>query len=74
MPYETEGAEKVSDILYKDVPYMYQVADAESCEKALNIIADSMISVGMTKYPRNASLIKGAGDEDTAFGYKIKFN
>ena len=74
LPYETEGAEKVSDILYKDVPYMYQVADAESCEKALNIIADSMISVGMTKYPRNASLIKGAGDEDTAFGYKIKFN
>ena len=53
---------------------MYQVTDAESCEKALKVIADSMISIGMTKYPRNASLMKGAGDEDTAFGYKIKFN
>ena len=41
---------------------------------ALKVIADSMISIGMTKYPRNASLIKGAGDEDTAFGYKLKFN
>lgn len=74
LPYESEGAEKVSEVLYKDVPYMYQITDAETCANALKIIQESMLSIGMTKYPRNASLMKGAGDEDTAFGYKIKFN
>ena len=53
---------------------MYQITDAETCANALKIIQESMLSIGMTKYPRNASLMKGAGDEDTAFGYKIKFN
>ena len=74
LPYETEGAEMAEGPLYKDVPYLYTVTDVESCKKALKVIGESMISIGMTKYPRNASKLKGAGDEETAFGYKIRFN
>lgn len=75
LPYDNGEAEDVSaDALYKDVPAHYEVTDKDTLIKALKVISESMTSIGMKKYPRNASLMKQSGESVNAFGYKIRFN
>lgn len=75
LPLGNENSESVAgDILYKDVPNKFVIKTPEDVAMALEAIAESMTSLGMKKYPRNASQLKTSADTDTAFGYKIRFN
>ena len=75
LPYNDGTAEDVSDKpLYKDVGAKYVIKDEESLKHALVVIRTSMEQNGLVKYPRNASLMKSSDFEQTAFGYKLKFN
>lgn len=75
LPYNNGEAEDVSaDALYKDVSAHYVVTDKETLIASLKVIQESMISIGMKKYPRNASLMKQSGESTNAFGYRIRFN
>lgn len=75
LPVGNENSESVAgDPLYKDVPNKFVIKTAEDVPGALNAIEEAMISLGMKKYPRNASQLKTSGDSDTAFGYRIRFN
>lgn len=75
LPYDNGEAVDVSDdALYKDVPAHYEITDKESLIAALKVIKESMTSIGMKKYPRNASLMKQSGEASNAFGYRIRFN
>ena len=75
LPVGNESSEDVSkEPLYKDVPNKFVIKTAEDVPMALEAIDESMTSIGMKKYPRNASQLKASGDSDTAFGYKIRFN
>lgn len=75
LPYDNGEAEDVSaDATYKDVPAHYEISDKETLIKALKVMAESMASIGMKKYPRNASLMKQSGEVSNAFGYRIRFN
>ena len=74
LPYNNGNAETVSEEVFKDVPAHYIVTDKESFILAMNVLNESMLSLGMKKYPRNASLMKQSGEESNAFGYRIRFN
>ena len=74
LPYNDGNAEKVADSLYKDVPYLYKIETVEDIQNALKVLKTSMESIGMKKYPKNASLLKESEEGQTAFGYKLKFN
>lgn len=74
LPYDNGNAEKVSEEVFKDVPAHYIVTDKESFISAMKVLDESMLSLGMKKYPRNASLMKQSGEESNAFGYRIRFN
>ena len=75
LPVGNENSESVAgDILYKDVPNKFVIKTAEDVPGAIDAIENSMTSLGMKKYPRNASQLKTSADTDTAFGYKIRFN
>lgn len=74
LPYNNGNAEMVSEEVFKDVPAHYIITDKDSFISAMNVINESMLSLGMKKYPRNASLMKQSGEESNAFGYRIRFN
>ncbi len=74
LPVGNENSEPATGPLYKDVPNKFVIKTQEDMPIALEAIDESMTSLGLKKYPRNASQLKTSGDTDTAFGYKVRFN
>ena len=74
LPYNNGNAEVVCEEVFKDVPAHYTITDKDGLISAMKVLNESMLSLGMKKYPRNASLMKQSGEESNAFGYRIRFN
>ena len=74
LPIGNENSEPATGPLYKDVPNKFVIKTQEDMPIALEAIDESMTTLGLKKYPRNASQLKNSADTDTAFGYKVRFN
>jgi len=74
LPIGNENSEPATGPLYKDVPNKFVIKTQEDMPIALEAIDESMTTLGLKKYPRNASQLKTSADTDTAFGYKVRFN